>query len=50
MSTPRLIYYYQTFKTLRPVLDDPNCCCGVTHIHVSAFHFGKNPDNTPIFI
>ena len=46
MSTPRLIYYYQTFKTLRPVLDDPNCC-GVTHIHVSAFHFGTNPDNTP---
>ena len=46
MSSPRLIYYYQTYKTLRPVLDHPNCC-NVTHIHVAAFHFGTNPDKTP---
>ena len=46
MSTPRLIYYYQTFMSLRPILDHPDCC-NVTHIHVSAFHFGTNPDKTP---
>ena len=46
MATPRLIYYYQTFKSLRPVLDDPKCC-NVTHIHVAAFHFGTNKDKTP---
>jgi len=42
----RIIYYYQTFSTLRPILNTPDCC-GVTHIHLSAFHFGKNPDNSP---
>ena len=42
----RIIYYYQTFSTLRPILDNPTQC-GVTHIHLSAFHFGSNDDGTP---
>ena len=42
----RIIYYYQTFSTLRPILDHPTCC-GVTHIHLSAFHFGTNKDGSP---
>jgi len=40
----KIIYYYQTFNTLKPIIDDPSL---VTHIHLSAIHFGNNPDNTP---
>jgi hypothetical protein len=42
--TNRIIYYYQTFTTLQPVLNDPK---NVTHIHLSSIHFGVNPDNSP---
>jgi len=39
----RIIYYYQTFTTLKPI-----CHKGtkVTHIHLSSIHFGLNDDNT----
>lgn len=42
--TNRIIYYYQTFTDLSPVLttDTP-----VTHIHLSSVHFGKNTDGSP---
>lgn len=40
---PRVILYYQTETDLSPVLQDPL----LTHIHVAAYHLGKNPDGTP---
>ena len=40
----KTIYYYQTFNTLKPIIDNPHT---VTHIHLSAIHFGTNPDGTP---
>ena len=40
----RIIYYYQTFTSLKPLLLKNTV---VTHIHLSSIHFGKNPDNTP---
>lgn len=40
----KIIYYYQTFNTLKPIIDNPSI---VTHIHLSAVHFGTNPDGTP---
>jgi hypothetical protein len=42
--TNRIIYYYQTFTDLSPILV-PNS--PVTHIHLSATHFGTNPDGSP---
>lgn len=44
MSNHKIIYYYQTFTGLSSILysDSP-----VTHIHLSAVHFGNNPDGTP---
>lgn len=42
--TNRIIYYYQTFSSLKPILV-PNT--PVTHIHVSSVHFGNNPDGSP---
>ena len=44
MSNRRIIYYYQTFSGLSSILkqDTP-----VTHIHLSAIHFGNNPDGSP---
>ena len=44
MSNRRIIYYYQTFSGLTSILkqDTP-----VTHIHLSAIHFGNNPDGSP---
>jgi len=45
-SNNRIIYYYQTFTGLTPILhENPE----TTHIHLSAFHFGNNtdPDETP---
>ena len=38
----RIIYYYQTFIGLKLDNDTP-----ITHIHLSAIHFGKNPDGSP---
>ena len=37
----RIILYYQTFTSLKPILRKP---VYVTHIHVSSIHFGTNPD------
>jgi hypothetical protein len=41
----RIIYYYQTFTDLSPILkpDTP-----VTHIHLSSIHFGLD-NNKPIY-
>ena len=40
----KIIYYYQTFCGLKDILsDNPN----VTHIHLSAFHFGTDENNHP---
>ena len=40
----KIIYYYQTFSNLNDILiDNPN----VTHIHLSAFHFGTDEHNNP---
>ena len=44
MSDKKIIFYYQTFKSLKPVLVKDTV---VTHIHVSAVHFGINSDNSP---
>ena len=44
MNKPKIIYYYQTFSSLKKILY-PNT--PVTHIHLSAIHFGRNTDNTP---
>lgn len=40
----RVILYYQTFVGLSDVLKNSQY---VTHIHLSAVHFGNNPDNSP---
>jgi hypothetical protein len=43
--SPKIIYYYQTFTSLKPILNlNLN---SVTHIHLSSIHFGKQQDNTP---
>ena len=42
--TRRIIFYYQTFTDLSPVLYSQT---PVTHIHLSAIHFGTNPDKSP---
>lgn len=44
MSANRIIYYYQTFNTLKPLIQNPKIA---THIHLSAIHFGNNPDKSP---
>ena len=41
----RIIYYYQTFVGLRPILDQNPI--KVTHIHLSSFHFGLDSNNQP---
>ena len=41
--TNRIIYYYQTFTGLKPILNKDI----VTHIHLSSIHFGTNSDNSP---
>ena len=38
----RIIYYYQTFIGMSLKDDTP-----ITHIHLSAIHFGNNQDGTP---
>ena len=40
----RIIYYYQTFSGLKSILKENT---PVTHIHLSAIHFGNNPDGSP---
>lgn len=40
----RIIYYYQTFTSLKPILVDNTV---VTHIHLSSIHFGLTADKTP---
>ena len=40
----RIIYYYQTFSGLDKILYSGT---PVTHIHLSAIHFGMNPDGSP---
>ena len=42
--TPRVIMYYQTFTSLKPVLLTQS---PVTHIHVSSIHFGLDNKNQP---
>ena len=44
MSIPKIIYYYQTFNSLQPILYQAT---PVTHIHLSSIHFGNNLDNSP---
>ena len=39
----KIIFYYQTFTTLKPIIDKKL----VTHIHLSAIHFGLNKDGLP---
>ena len=40
----KIIYYYQTFSGLDKILYPNN---PVTHIHLSAIHFGNNSDESP---
>ena len=43
-NKPRILFYYQTFTTLKPILlSEPP----VTHIHVSSIHFGTSSNNAP---
>lgn len=42
--TDRIIYYYQTFSSLKPILVSST---PVTHIHLSSVHFGNNPNGSP---
>jgi hypothetical protein len=44
MSTKKVILYYQTFTTLKPILFPG---CPITHIHLSAIHFGNDSKNRP---
>ena len=41
---PRIIMYYQTFTSLKPVLLTQS---PLTHIHISSIHFGYDQDNNP---
>ena len=41
--SPKIIYYYQTFTSLKPILTNKT----VTHIHLSAIHFGTDNNNNP---
>lgn len=41
---PRIIYYYQTFSTLKSVLYQNT---PLTHIHLSSIHFGVDNTNKP---
>lgn len=40
----KIVYYYQTFIGLEDLLN--NKCITVTHINLSAIHFGKNQDGS----
>ena len=39
----KIIYYYQTFTGLTPILNDTK----TTHIYISSLHFGTKNDDTP---
>ena len=41
MTTPRIIYYYQTLTSLQPIIS----VSGVTHINLAAIHFGYDDTN-----
>jgi hypothetical protein len=41
---PRVIMYYQTITSLKPILISPN---PITHIHASSIHFGMDTQNKP---
>lgn len=43
MSKPRIIFYYQTLISLKPILQKP----GVTHINLAAIHFGFDDNKKP---
>jgi len=43
-NSKRIIYYYQTLTDLTPILFEGT---PVTHIFLSAFHFGNNTDGSP---
>jgi hypothetical protein len=45
MTSSRIIYYYQTLIGLQCILEEAIPTC--THIILSAFHFGTNPDGSP---
>jgi len=45
-KSQRIIYYYQTFKGLDDLINDPNSC-HVTHIHLASIHFGLNKNFLP---
>lgn len=42
MSTKKVILYYQTFTSLKPILFPG---CPITHIHLSSIHFGTDKKN-----
>ena len=42
MSNKKIIFYYQTFKSLKPILIKNTV---VTHIHLSSIHFGLDEKN-----
>lgn len=44
MSEKKIIYYYQTFESLKPILVKNTV---VTHLHVSSVHFGKTTSGKP---
>ena len=41
--SPKIIYYYQTLTSLKPILTNHT----VSHIHLSAIHFGTDKNNKP---
>ena len=44
MNSPKIIFYYQTFSTLQPILYSNT---PVTHIHLSSIHFGTDDNLQP---
>ena len=44
MLDRKIIFYYQTFTSLKPILIQNTL---VTHIHLSSIHFGINTDKSP---
>ena len=44
MINKRIIFYYQTFTSLKPILIQNSI---VTHIHLSSIHFGLDNLNKP---
>tara|TARA_B100000787_G_scaffold170100_1_gene163995 strand:- start:3071 stop:3901 length:831 start_codon:yes stop_codon:yes gene_type:complete len=44
MDNKKIIFYYQTFNSLQPILYNNT---PVTHIHLSSIHFGLDENNQP---